>query len=416
MAERVAADVSVVGAGPAGIAAACGAAEAGRHVVLIDENVAPGGQIWRHRRAPPAAARAWLARLEAARPSVTRLRSATVFDVTDRTLHVDQAGRALQVEAETCILATGARERFLPFPGWTLPGVMGIGAAQALVKSGASFGGRRALVAGSGPLLLPVAAALADDGAHVALVAEQAPFRAVSRFGLGLWRTPAKVRDAVRYRLRLGRAPYRTGTWVVEALGDTAVEGAVLADGRRTWRERCDVLCCAYGLVPNTELAQLLGCELAAGAVRVDEWQATSRAGVLAAGEPTGVAGLEQALVTGQIAGLVASGRREAARALFGARSAGQAFVARLERAFTLRAELRALPRADTLVCRCEDVAYGRIEADWPRRVTKLRTRAGMGACQGRVCGPALEWLLGASPDSVRPPLVPVAIALMEED
>jgi D-hydroxyproline dehydrogenase subunit alpha len=414
VAERLQADVAVVGAGPAGIAAACVAAEAGRRVVLIDEGPKPGGQIWRHRETAPGAARPWFARLHAT--GVTRLGEATVFDADRQTLHVEQAGRGLRIEADVRIVATGARERFLPFPGWTLPGVIGVGAAQALLKAGASFVGRRALVTGTGPLLLPVAAALTTDGAHVALVAEQAPFASVARFGLGLWREPGKLKDAARYRLRLGFTPYRTGAWVVEALGAGAVEAVVLSNGRQTWQERCDVLCCAYGLVPNTELAQLLGCRLADGVVAADEWQATSADGVFVAGEPAGIAGLDQALVTGQIAGLTACGQREAARGLFAARTAGRAFAARLAESFALRAELRQLARADTLVCRCEDVSYEQIANAPTRRVAKLRTRAGMGACQGRICGPALEWLLGVESDTVRPPLVPVPIGLMEED
>jgi D-hydroxyproline dehydrogenase subunit alpha len=415
VAERLQADVAVIGAGPAGIAAACVAAEAGRRVVLIDEGPKPGGQIWRHRETAPGPARPWLARLHAA-PGVTRLGAATVFDADTRTLHVEQAGRGLRVQAAVRVVATGARERFLPFPGWTLPGVIGVGAAQALLKSGASFAGRRVLVSGTGPLLLPVGAALATGGAHVSLVAEQAPFASVARFGLGLWREPGKLRDAVRYRLRLGSTSYRTGAWVVEALGAGAVEAVVLSNGRRTWQERCDVLCCAYGLVPNTELAQLLGCRLADGLVAADEWQATSVAAVFVAGEPAGIAGLDQALVTGQIAGLAASGKRDAARGLFAARAAGRAFAARLAACFELRAELRQLARADTLVCRCEDVSFEQVASAPTRRVAKLRTRAGMGACQGRICGPALEWLLGMESDTVRPPLVPVPIGLMEED
>jgi NADPH-dependent 2,4-dienoyl-CoA reductase/sulfur reductase-like enzyme len=414
VAERSSADVAVVGAGPAGIAAACEAAEAGRRVLLLDEGPRVGGQIWRHRQAAPRAAWPWIARLRTS--GALLLESASVFETRGRELRVEHAGRVLRVAADKLVLATGARERFLPFPGWTLPGVLGVGAAQALLKSGARFGARRVVVAGSGPLLLPVAAALAQDGADVRLVAEQAPLGRLFGFALALLGSPAKLRDALRYRMALGRRPYRAGCWVAEAHGEARLEAVTLSDGRHTWREACEILACGYGLVPNVELGRLLGCDLAGDALAVDEWQATSVAGVLAAGEPLGVAGVEQALVTGRIAGLVAADRGASARALFAARTRGQAFAGRLESTFRLRPELRTLARPDTLVCRCEDVRRDQLAADTGRREQKLHTRAGMGACQGRVCGPALDFLTGGGSDRSRPPLVPVPLGFMEED
>jgi NADPH-dependent 2,4-dienoyl-CoA reductase/sulfur reductase-like enzyme len=414
VAERLGADVAVVGAGPAGLAAACEAAEAGRRVVVIDEAPGLGGQIWRHRgEAPRGAAAAWLARLRAS--TATVLQGASVFEAQAGELFVERGGRGLRVAAERLVLCTGARERFLPFPGWTLPGVLGAGAAQALLKSGARFSGKRVVVAGSGPLLLPVAAALRQDGADVRLVAEQASLARMASFVLGLWRSPGKLLDAARYRLALGLRRYRSGAWVTEASGDGRLANVALTDGRRAWHERCDVLCCGYGLVPNVELGRLLGCAMDGDALAVDEWQATGVPGVLAAGEPTGVAGVEQAVCTGRIAGLVAADRRDDARRLFGARARGRAFAARLAQAFALRPELRTLAGTDTLVCRCEDVPCASLGGGG-RRELKLRTRAGMGACQGRVCGPALEFLFGGAPDRARPPLVPVPLALLEED
>ena len=186
-------DVVIVGAGPAGIAAACRAAEAGRRSIVVDEGLGPGGQIWRPSVRGPhggaAAAVHWLARLEASRAVVQR--STSVFDIRRLgtggfLISGEQDGRAFEVTGRAIILATGARERFLPFPGWTLPNVVGIGGAQALLKAGTSFDGKRVVIAGSGPLLLPVAASLAKSGAKVALVAEQAAGRNVRRFAMGL--------------------------------------------------------------------------------------------------------------------------------------------------------------------------------------------------------------------------------------
>jgi glycine/D-amino acid oxidase-like deaminating enzyme len=417
--ESVTVDVAVVGGGPAGVAAATCAAEAGARVLLLDEGAAPGGQIWRRASgavpALPHAARRWLERLERSGARVAG--AAAVIDARSGTLlALRHDGRTLDVRAERLVVASGARELFLPFPGWTLPNVIGVGAAQALAKSGASWRGRRVVLAGSGPLLLPVAATLARGGARVALVAEQAALSSVARFGLGLAIEPRKLLEAALYRGRVARVPWRFGCHVVAAHGDAALREVELSDGRRAWSEPCDVLACAFGLVPNAELARLVGCELDGnGAVAVDDEQRTSVADVFAAGEVAGVAGAEAALVEGEIAGRVAAGSR-VGRALLRRRDRGRRFAAALARAFAPRAALRALVRDDTLVCRCEDVAWGRVRGFGSARAAKLATRAGMGACQGRVCGPALRFLCGFAHDSVRAPLTPAPVsALLDE-
>jgi NADPH-dependent 2,4-dienoyl-CoA reductase/sulfur reductase-like enzyme len=209
-------DVAVVGGGPAGIAAAALIAETGRRVAMLDAAPEPGGQIWRHRRGaqPPAVARRWLRRLE--RSGATVLRESSVVDVRDAaegrfSLTAERGVSPLLVNATTLVLATGARERFLPFPGWTLPGVVGVGGAQALLKAGLDVSGRRVVIAGSGPLLLPVAASLAAAGAQVLRVAEQAPPRAVRAFAVGLWRHPSSLVQAARYRVAFARTPYTMG-------------------------------------------------------------------------------------------------------------------------------------------------------------------------------------------------------------
>jgi len=222
---RVTADVAVVGLGPAGVAAAVRAAEAGARVVALDDGLAPGGQIWRHREvgrsALPRAARRWLDRLEALPAASCRvLRRTSVVDApAPGALLAVAEGRPLRIEAKAIILATGARERFLPFPGWTLPGVLGVGGAQALVKSGASVEGLRVVIAGSGPLLLPVAATWAHGGARVVCVAEQAPFARVVRFTAALLAHPGKIAEAMRYRSAFWGGAYRLGTWVSAAHG-----------------------------------------------------------------------------------------------------------------------------------------------------------------------------------------------------
>ena len=405
-------DVLVIGGGPAGIAAAARGAECGRRVLLLDEGAETGGQIWRRRAGTHArgTARAWFTRLEASGASV--IRGASVVDVQLRpaggfTVTAERASGVLLVEAGALVVATGARERFLPFPGWTLPGVIGVGAAQALLKSGASFRGKRVVIAGSGPLLLPVASALRGDGASVRLVAEQAPSRAVARFAVGLVRHPGTLVQAARHRAGFIGTPYPLGTWVTSARGDESLEEVDITDGRETRTVACDLLCAAFGLVPNTEVARLLGCELTDGMVGVTAEQHTSVDGVYCAGEPTGIGGVEMSLAEGEIAGLCSAGRHTEARALFTRRDRLRAVAAAMNKAFALREELRSLARPDTIICRCEDVAFGTIDARWTMRQAKLYTRAGMGACQGRICGTALEFLHGWKADTTRLPVEP---------
>ncbi|HEY6928352.1 MAG TPA: FAD/NAD(P)-binding oxidoreductase [Thermoanaerobaculia bacterium] len=415
MADRLDAQIAVVGAGPAGIAAATRAAEAGSDVLVIDEAPGPGGQIWKHRRPEhaPRAARKWLERF--VRSGARLVRGAQVIAATsDGELRAElpgAGGHMLDVRWGRLILATGARERFLPFPGWTLPNVIGVGAAQALLKAGVSFQGRRVAIAGSGPLLLPAAAALAAGGARVGLVAEQAPFPSVARFAGGLLRQPGKLLQAAMYRGRFAGTRYRTGTWITSARGDDRVREAVYTDGNRSRTVACDVLCCGYGLVPNLDLPMLLGCATSAGKVVVDERQQTSQDSIYCAGELTGIGGVDLALVEGEIAGLAAAGKSHGDRSLPARRSRQAEFAARLEAAFALRDELKSLARPDTIVCRCEDVILARLDPRWRRRQAKLYSRAGMGPCQGRVCGPALEFLFGWESDTVRVPVRPTPLA-----
>ncbi len=416
MTERLRATVVVVGAGPAGIAAACRAAESGADVVLLDQNPAPGGQIWRPGvKKRPRAARRWLERLH--RSGARLEQGVTVVDrLGEGNLLAERVGatvgRPVEISYERLVVATGARELFLPFPGWTLPGVMGLGAAQALVKSGGRVARHRIVVAGSGPLVLPVAATLAQAGADLAVVAEQADGRAVRRFALALWRLPGKWLQAARLRARFLGTAYRTGTWVEAARGDDSLSEVDLTDGERRWTLPCDLLAASYGLLPNLELASLLGCDIEADAVVVDERLRTTVRGVLAAGEALGIGGLDTALVEGEIVGLAAA-ERPIPGALSARRRGARRFAARLAEAFAPRPELGERPDAETVVCRCEDVRWGDIDPAWSMRQAKLYRRAGMGPCQARVCGPALRHLCGWEADRVRPPIEPVTAGLL---
>ena len=402
-------DVLVVGAGPAGLSSAVAAAERGKRVLVIDLGLRSGGQIWRHRAQAslPRVARHWLERARVA--GVTVASAARVVDVISAgELVVDYRGRLERQRTRALILATGARERMLPFPGWTLPGVVGVGGLQALIKSGLTLNGSRVVVAGTGPLVFPVAAAAAQAGALLELVAEQAPFRSVTAFGLGLLASkPSAIGHAIGYRWIFRGAALRTDCWVVAAEGNGRLRRVHMQRRGESWAIDCDWLAASAGLSPSTELAQLLGCAITHDAVQVNELQATTVPGVWAAGECTGVKGDAYALAEGEIAGSAAAGDAEHARRprLQRRREAGHAFAQRLARRFAPRPELLLLATDDTIICRCEDVRRHEIDPRWTQRQAKLWTRVGMGECQGAVCGPACAELFGWEQNLARPPL-----------
>jgi len=403
-------DVLIVGAGPAGLAAAYRAARDGRRrVAVVDDNPDAGGQIWRSegRKPRPREAQVWFERLR--NVEFELITGARVFQqVEPRKLLAETSdGGVCELMFENLVLATGARERFLPFPGWTLPNVMGAGGLQALVKGGLPVAGKRVVIAGSGPLLLAVAGYLRDHGADVLCVAEQASQGKVMRFGLGLISNAGKLSQAYSF---LKGFKYLTDCWVTAAQGDESLKSVVLRRGGKRWSVSCDYLACGFHLVPNLELAELLGCEIDNGVVSVDEFQRTSVPQVYSAGESTGIGGLELSLVEGEIAGLAIAGKHDEARRLFPVRAKQRRFADLLNRTFALRDELKTLAEAQTIVCRCEDVTFDRLRAHDSWRAAKLQTRCGMGPCQGRICGSAVEFLFDWKAESVRPPILPVRV------
>lgn len=405
-------DILVIGAGPAGIAAALAAARSGQSVHLVDDNPAPGGQIWRKnpfRKHPPAANK-WLAQLESS--SVKCLQGYRVFDQSaDGVLKAEHDGQAVELRYKKLILATGARERFLPFPGWTLPNVMGAGALDAMVKGGLPVTGKRVVAAGTGPLLLAVAAHLAECGAHVVAICEQATTGQLLSFAAKLLQEPSKLAQGVAYRARTMGVAFHTGCWPLAARGADRIEAVVLTNGSKQWEIACDYLACGFHLVPNIELPALLGCWLQLGYVAVDDLQRTSIENIFCAGEPTGIGGVDRSLLEGRIAGLAASGAIAEAQRLARQRPRMIRFAQSLAKTFSLRSELKALAEKDTIVCRCEDVPFGALQEHASWREAKLHTRCGMGPCQGRVCGAATEFLFAWGPDSVRPPIFPARLS-----
>jgi D-hydroxyproline dehydrogenase subunit alpha len=410
-------EILVVGAGPAGLVAAYRAAQSGKEVTVVDDNPDVGGQIWRAEKQKSSSGEAakWFERIRQAK--IHFINGARVYEqAAPGELRAEKDNDVCELKYQKLILATGARELFLPFPGWTLPNVLGAGGLQALVKTGLPIGGRKVVVAGSGPLLFAVADYLRRSGADILCIAEQASRTRVARFGFALMGDAGKISQAMKLRRQLSGVRYLNGCWPVAAHGEEKLQSVTLQQGKRTWEVDCDYLACGFHLVPNVELAQLLGCDTKSGFVTVDDYQRSSVADVYCAGEITGIGGLELSPVEGEIAGLAAAGKEPAARALFPARDKQLKFAKALNRAFELRSELKRLARLETIVCRCEDVALERLQSSGSWREAKLHTRCGMGPCQGRICGAAAEFLFSWRFESVRPPVFPARVESMMDE
>jgi len=405
-------DLLIIGAGPAGMSAALAAAPSGRAIVLVDDNAAPGGQIWRDGPGASLPAPARRLREQLARYSnITLLCDTRVVGMagvpSQPALMLENAHHGWAQRYGTLILCTGARELLLPFPGWTLPGVTGAGGLQALVKAGVPLRGKRIVIAGTGPLLLAAARAAHQAGARVVRIAEQADWRALLRFAYRLHRWPAKAAQAAA----LFSPQYRTASHVLEATGDGRVQHVRLrrADGEE--EIACHRLACGFGLVPNIKLGQMLGCALDThGGLQVDDMQQTTVPGIFAAGECTGIGGNERAQVQGAQAGHAAVGELTQAARLSKDLARWQDFADALREPFALRAPLLSLARPDTLICRCEDVPQSALAPHRNWTDAKLHTRCGMGACQGRICGAATQALYGWQPSPPRHLLAPTRI------
>ncbi|MDX3536472.1 NAD(P)/FAD-dependent oxidoreductase [Streptomyces sp. MB09-01] len=454
-------DLAVVGAGPAGLAAAVTAAGLGLRVALLDAGERPGGQYYRHPAPGLGAARpealhhgwAEFATREAALRAhesagrITYLPLHHVWTVvpgraaapaTDWTLHAVAGPEeaAASVDASAVLIATGAHERQLPFPGWTLPGVVGAGGAQAMLKAGLVLPGKRVVVAGSGPLLLAVAGSLAAAGATVPAVVEAAAYTAYAGRIPVLLRNPGKLVEAAGYGGALARHHVRllTRHAVTEAHGTDRVEAVTVARLDREWRPLpgtarripCDALAVGHGLVPQLELATGLGCATRRSpdgtvALVLDAEQRTSVPGIWSAGETGGIGGAQLAMAEGELAAHSIAGVPCGPR-LTRRRARLRAFADAMAAAHRPGAGWTGWVRDDAVVCRCEEVPAGRIReaaedlGARDARTVKLLTRAGMGWCQGRMCGPAVAALAGEEQPADRRPLsCPVPLRRLAE-
>jgi D-hydroxyproline dehydrogenase subunit alpha len=390
------AEVAIVGAGPAGIFAARAAARKAQ-VLVLDDNISPGGQIWR--RNP------FLTTLPGSVTLKTGVRVLGPWQ--ERSVLLETPDGPIVLEYDRLILATGARELFLPFKGWTLPNVTGAGALQALIKEGWNIRGKRIVIAGTGPLLLAVASLARKQGGKVLGILEQAPAKQVLAFACQTALHPSKAAQAIN--LGSGAfAIYRTNSFVVEAIGKDRLAAVAYQIGEKKYQVDCDIAAVGYGLIPNNELAAVLGCETRDGYVVVDNEQRTTVPNLFAAGEVTGIGGVEKSMIEGEIAGLCSTG--QPADHCWRRRDRTWQFVKLLEKSFRLSPALKNLVTDDTILCRCEDVNFGEVNRYQNWRLAKLQRRIGMGPCQGRVCGPAFSFLCGSGIPgserlSVRPPV-----------
>ena len=457
-------EVAVVGAGPAGIAAALGASRAGARVTIVDEYPRTGGQIYRQ---PPQAVRVHRAaargkdyrrsrRLakELDRAAVEVLTGTLVWGVegTDTLLLYQEGGAADALKAKAIIVATGAYDRPVAFPGWTLPGVWTAGGAQAMVKGQRIVPGRRVLLAGAGPLLLPVATALTAAGATVVGIVEATTRREWAlRTPQMLWHW-GRMGDAIRYEAALLRAhvPRFFGRLVIRADGAERVERVTIAAVDRWWRPRpgteqtfeVDLLCLGYGFLSAMELPGLLRCEMVYHPLqeqhvpRHTPEMACSVPRVFVAGETTGIGGADLARAEGTIAGLVAARQlghawgADRQRELVAAQRRRRhqlRFAHMLDDLFAMRPGIYELAQPETPLCRCEEVTVAEIRGAVRRgamsvRAVKGTTRVGQGPCQGRMCthlvahvvaqetGRPLAEVLDVTP---RPPIKPVPLGVL---
>ncbi len=456
-------DIAVVGAGPAGLHAALAAAQMGASVILLDAYPEPGGQYYRQ---PPQSMIDFSTRhqiegkqlWEKVRESGVKIVSnATVwYGSSDKTLVYLTADGNVLLQPKAVILASGTFERPVPFPGWTLPGVLMTGGAQVLLYHGV-LPGKRVLLAGSGPLQLVVAKKLLNAGAEVVAVLEGST--RVFRRGLyhlkGIWGQWERLGEGLSSVATLWQkgVPYRFGWGIVAAHGGQQVERAIIARYDEEWRPikateeeiACDTLCIGYGFVPFTALGKLMGVQHhwdSCWNVEVperDETMQTNIPGVFIAGDGAGLGGVRSSILEGQIAGVSAAAQlgynktrsTAAIKQLISKLEKERAFQRMYTDLFAPGPGLFELAKEDTLICRCEGVTLEKVRralALGANSVTEIKalTRLGMGECQGRMCGLYMNYLVSSwtskTPAEVglnptRPPIFPLPIQslLLEE-
>ena len=400
--------IAIIGAGPAGLAAAKVAAERGAEVVVLDSAPRPGGQYWRHRDSVQGykshRASGYFLSVTSSK-KVTYIHGAQVWSALRNegsiTLNYLHEGIEKSITVEKLILTTGAYDRSIPFTGWELPGSMTPGAAQALLKGHGVVAGKKILVSGTGPFLLPVAVGLAEAGADVlGIVEAHSPLRWL-RSPLAVVLNPQKALELFYYLGKIRKYSLKVyfGRAVIGFNGSTATLSKVKSNlekkGEATQIE-CDVVASGWGFNPDVTLGGILGCNQEVdrdGSVifSVDGEQRSSVESIWIAGEATGIGGADLALAEGEIAALSALNGSIPFSLKF-KRYRLKLFATALQRSYPVGNGWQGWIKPETKICRCEEVSHGEIcqsvteLSAQDSRTSKLFTRAGMGLCQGRVC------------------------------
>lgn len=444
-------DLIIIGAGPAGMSAAAVAARGGLQVLMLDEQPQPGGQIYRN-VTQNRSKRGFLGQAYAAgadlvdaleHPGITLQSGATVWRL-DKGPQVtwSRGGKSQTTSAAHVLLATGAQERPVPFPGWTLPGVMPAGAAQILMKT-AGMLPKDAVLAGSGPLLYLIAAQMIDAGTPPQALVETQTYRqmlgASPHLPRALFGLPTLLKGlSLIAKIRKATVPRYTAASGFHAT--TTESGKIQFSFRADGRDQsltCGLLLTHQGVIPGTHITRAAGITHHWNAAQTafqpehDLWGATDQPGLHVAGDGAGIIGAEAAAAAGELAALgilCQSGRiSRDTRNQRAARARAALFRARairpfLDAAYPPPTDILA-PSDNTIVCRCEEVSAGAIrqairEGAQGHRQIKTSLRCGMGPCQGRMCDATLVGLLSAdappdqpiSPPRARSPIKPIAL------
>ena len=446
--------IIVLGGGPAGLNAAKYAANAGGDVGLIDSGLRLGGQYWRHtgdtsvdhtmhhnfdqgsllidaikansRIAVYLGSQIW---------SASILNDAIILRTRDQIF-----------QTQRLIIATGAHDRALPFPGWDIPGVMTAGAAQALLKGSGVIAGKNIVVAGTGPFLLPVAVGISKHGGNVVGVLEAANKIAWAK-GIGtLIQNPSKIVEGLGYlrTLRGNKVEMRFDQAVVAAHAgpDGLLESVTVANIDRnfhiksTYDIKCDTAAITWGFTPDTSMAGALHLRQKVNGdgsvvIEVDDNQRAIQSNVMveiyAAGESTGIGGSDLALAEGAIAGLAAAHYTQKSNQLRKLRRKAQKFADALSKVYPVVPGWKSWLTPETLICRCEEVTYQTVKAAAEQlgavdpRGAKLMTRCGMGMCQGRICSRIVADLLNGDENdriraSYRPIITPITLGELAQE
>ncbi|MGD8470203.1 MAG: FAD-dependent oxidoreductase [Desulfobacterales bacterium] len=459
-------ELIIIGAGPGGIAAAIEAAKAGVSVKILDENAKPGGRIYgqlnngfklinpKFLGPDYEKGKALLAELKNIREKIDYLHDALVFGTFEnREMAIHQGDTGERLRFNKLILATGAYDRPVPFPGWTLPGVLTAGGAQTLVKMQRVLPGKRILFAGTGPLQLVVANQILDGGGKIEAILEAGEINNWLKLLTGFSRNWGLLTDGLQYMRAIRKAgvPLLRKHIILEARGDGQVEEAVIAEVDKDWRAvedtrrvlKVDTICLGYGLVPSVELTRLIGCQhryapdLGGWIPARNEDMETSVPGVFAVGDGAGVAGSAMAMFEGRIAG-ISTAQSLGYISSKEARKRKKPYLSDLKKLGSLRDALDQIsyPRPglfelandDTIICRCEELTLGDIKSAIGKGTTEMNelkrlTRMGMGRCQGRMCAPIVQEIIAGQTQTPaaeiaylnqRPPTKPVSIKVLE--